>query len=297
MPSKLSEHIRQMPSRRNPPYRPAMTIDKEEAAELDEKLGDAANYDIGLLREMVTADPDNIEFRKALVSGIASAEFAGIDAFSRKVCEWQDWDVPPTLIMAMARQTWDEVRHARLATGVLESYGGKIGEYPDTLAGGAGGAAPPSTQGKGHGHGNGQPQAGGSATPQNMMQEPISMLSAVNVSLEGGALLLFKGTSELGAKIGDELMERCFDYNWADEVTHTAIGDYFVKLLAEDNPEMEKRALRVHAMSEYGRTRLDETQTEELKEFFADEMERASAALAGSGYSQATSGEQDASED
>ena len=68
MTSKLSEHIRQMPSRRDPPYRPAMTIGKEEAAELDEKLGDAANYDIGLLREMVNADPDNIEFRKALVS-------------------------------------------------------------------------------------------------------------------------------------------------------------------------------------------------------------------------------------
>ena len=295
--SKLSEHIRQMPSRRNPPYRPAMTIDKEEAGELDKKLGDAANYDIGLLREMVSADPDNMEFRKALVSGIASAEFAGIDAFSRKVCEWQDWNVPPTLIMAMARQTWDEVRHARLATGVLESYGGKIGEYPDTLAGGAGGAAPPSTQGKGHGHGNGQQKSGAAVTPQAGMQEPISMLSAVNVSLEGGALLLFKGTSELGAKIGDELMEHCFDYNWADEVTHTAIGDYFVKLLSEDNPEMEQRALRIHAMSEYGRTRLDETQTEELKEFFADEFERASAALAGSGYAQQGQGAKDASED
>ncbi len=285
MTSKLSDHIRQMPSRRNPPYRPAMTIDKEEAAELDEKLGDAANYDIGQLREMVQADPDNIEFRKALISGIASAEFAGIDAFSRKVCEWQDWDVPPSLIMAIARQTWDEVRHAKLATGIIESHGGKIGEYPDTLAGGSGGAAPPSTQGGGHGHGNGQQQTGGGgAAPQNAMQEPISMLSAVNVSLEGGALLLFKGTSELGAKIGDELMEHCFDYNWADEVTHTAIGDYFVKLLSEDNPELEKRALRIHGMSEYGRTRLDEQQTEELKEFFADEMERATAALAGGGY-------------
>ncbi|MCH7697392.1 MAG: hypothetical protein IH865_00435 [Chloroflexi bacterium] len=294
MSSKLSEHIRQMPSRRDPPYRPAMTIDKEEAAELDKKLGDAANYDIGLLREMVNADPDNIEFRKALVSGIASAEYAGIDAFSRKVCEWQDWEVPNSLIMAMARQTWDEVRHARLATGVLESYGGKIGEYPDTLAGGAAGAAPSSTQGGGHAHGNGQ-QANGGATPQAAMQEPISMLSAVNVSLEGGALLLFKGTSELGAKIGDPLMERCFDYNWADEVTHTAIGDYFVKLLAEDDPEAEKRALRIHAMSEYGRTRLDEQQTEELKEFFADEMERATAALAGGGY--AGQGAQDTSDD
>ncbi len=118
------------------------------------------------------------------------------------------------------------------------------------------------------------------------------MLSAVNVSLEGGALLLFKGTSELGAKIGDPLMELCFDYNWADEVTHTAIGDYFVKQLAEDNPEMEKRALRIHAMSEYGRTRLDEQQTEELKEFFADEMDRAKAALSGGGY--AGQGAQDA---
>ncbi len=301
MPSKLSEHIQQMPSRRNPPYRPAMTIDKEEAAELDRKLGDAANYDIGQLREMVQADPENIEFRKALVSGIASAEFAGIDAFSRKVCEWQDWDVPNSLIMAMARQTWDEVRHAQLATGIIESYGGKIGEYPDTLAGGGGGAAPPSTQGGGHGHGNGaagQQTGGGGATPQGMMQEPISMLSAVNVSLEGGALLLFKGTSELGAKIGDPLMERCFDYNWADEVTHTAIGDYFVKLLAEDNPEMEKRALRIHAMSEYGRPRLDGTQTEELKDFFAEEMERATAALAGSAPGQGHAAQaSDASED
>ncbi len=285
MPSKLSEHIQQMPSRRNPPYRPAMTIDKEEAAELDEKLGDAANYDIGLLREMVTADPDNIEFRKALVSGIASAEFAGIDAFSRKVCEWQDWDVPPSLIMAMARQTWDEVRHARLAMGIIESHGGKIGEYPDTLAGGAGGGTPPSTQGGGHAPGNGQQQGGG-ATPQNAMQEPISMLSAVNVSLEGGALALFRGTSELGARIGDKLMEHCFDYNWADEVTHTAIGDYFVKKLTVDDPAKEKSALRIHAFSEFGRRRLDEEQTVELKEFFADEMERATAALANPGYGQ-----------
>ncbi len=123
------------------------------------------------------------------------------------------------------------------------------------------------------------------------------MLSAVNVSLEGGALALFRGTSELGAKIGDELMEHCVDYNWADEVTHTAIGDYFIRLLSEDNPELEKRALRIHGMSEYGRTRLDEQQTEELKEFFADEMERAKAALAGGGYGQGQAASDDDSSD
>ena len=285
--SKLAEHIKQLPSRRNPAYRPAMTIDEEERAELAKKLGDADNYDLVQLREMVQTDPDNIEFRKALVSGIASAEYAGIDAFSRKVCEWQDWDAPWSLITAMARQTWDEVRHAQLATGILESYGGKIGEYPDTLAGGvpqnlqqgvqqaAQATQPAGAHSSAH-------QGGATAQPgAGMMSDPVASLSMVNVSLEGGALVLFKETSKLGERIGDDLLERCFDYNWADEVTHVAIGDYFVKLLSEDAPEAEQKALRAHAMFEYGRGRLNEEQTEELKEFFAEEIKRAQAALGG----------------
>jgi hypothetical protein len=280
--SRISDHIKQMPSRREPPYRPAMTIDDEERRELDKKLGDATNYDLLQLREMVRTDPDNIEFKKAMVSGIASAEYAGIDAFSRKVVEWQDWDVPWSLVMAIARQTWDEVRHAKLATGVLESYGGKIGEYPDTLAGGAGGAPPPASPGQQNGNGTAEPAAG-RIIGQGMMDDPVLTLSAVNVSLEGGALTLFKETSALGEKIGDDLLEHCFDYNWADEVTHTTIGDYFVKQLTEDNPEAERRALRAHGFSEFSRTRLNEEQSQELKEFFAEEMERAQSALGG-GY-------------
>ena len=282
--SELVEHMKSLPSRRNPPYRPAATIDDEERAELAKKLGSAENYELLQLREMVHADPDNIEFRKALVSGIASAEYAGVDAFSRKVCEWQDWDVPWSLIMAMARQTWDEVRHAQLATGVIESYGGKIGEYPDTLAGGTGGPPAGGQQGQGASplfrQGSG-PGAAGGGGGGGMMGDPVTTLSMVNVSLEGGALTLFKETSKLGERIGDELLERCFDFNWADEVTHVTIGDYFVKVLCEDDPEAEQKALRAHAMFEFARARLNEDQTQELKEFFAEEMQRAQAALGG----------------
>ena len=103
MSNALGKQIQGMASTREPAYRPAMFIDEAERAQLAEKLGSASNYDLGLLREMVAADPSNAEFRKALVSGIVSAEFAGVDAFSRKVCEWQDWSVPWELIMAMAR--------------------------------------------------------------------------------------------------------------------------------------------------------------------------------------------------
>lgn len=273
--SKLSEKLIQTPSRRNPPYRPLARISDEERAELAKKLGSAANYNNQLLREMIPAAPENIELRKAMVSSIMSAEFAGIDAFSRKVCEWQDWDVPETLILAMARQTWDEVRHAQLAKGVLESYGGVVGEYPDTLAGGQGGAAQQGARMAGQ---NGQAVAG---QGEAAMRDPIVSLSMTNVSLEGAALTLFKGTSDLGHKVGDALMERCFDFNWADEVTHVAIGDYFVKLLAEGDPEQERRALVAHARHEFMRGMLSNDQTEELKAFFAEEVERAESALAG----------------
>jgi len=269
--SSFARKVRETPSCREPAYRPAAYLSDAEKAELDTKIGDASLYqDLTTMRELVRQQPDNLELRKALVSGIASAEFAGIDAFSRKVVEWQEWPVPNTLILAIARQTWDEVRHAALAVGLIESYGGEIGEYPDTLAGGA---PPPGVSPQG------PLQERFGAQAEALMREPVVSLSMTNVSLEGQALTLFQETSAVGEQIGDDLMAHCYDYNWADEVTHTAIGDYFVKLLTQDNPAEEAKALRVHAMAEMFRARLTGEQSEELKQFFSEEMTRATAAL------------------
>jgi hypothetical protein len=265
-------------------------VDDAEREELKRKIGGVENYNGQALRELVTAAPENVEVRKAMVSSIMSAEFAGIDAFSRKVVEWQEWDVPESLLLAMARQTWDEVRHAQLSKGVLEAYGGVVGEYPDTLAGGQGGA---QAQGGQQANGAAARQANGeqagtraqaqatsqAALGEAFMRNPIASLSMTNVSLEGGALTLFKGTSELGHKIGDDLMELCYDYNWADEVTHVSIGDYFVKKLTEGDPQKERFALMAHARHEMMRGNLTAEQAEELKTFFAEEMERAEEAL------------------
>lgn len=261
---KLAEKLIDSPSRREPPYRPVMTMGEADRALLDERIGGAANYGPDTLRRLVEVAPENLELRKALVSTIMSAEFAGVDAFSRKVVEWQEWQVPNTLIMAMARQTWDEVRHAQLAIGLLESYGGTVGEYPDSLAGGSGGPAARAMQ---------EQLLGDNPA------DPLISLSTTNVSLEGAALALFQATSDLGHKIGDHLMEHCYDYNWADEVTHTAIGDYFVKQLCDADPVQEQRALRVHARHERMRGGLSDAQTEEIRQFFAEEDERGTMAL------------------
>jgi hypothetical protein len=242
-----------------------MTMGDDDRTLLEERIGSAQNYNPEMLRRLVAADPTNLELRKALVSTIMSAEFAGVDAFSRKVVEWQDWPVPDTLILAMARQTWDEVRHAQLAMGVLASYGGVVGEYPDSLAGGGGGPAARAMQ---------QQMLGDDPA------DPIISLSTTNVSLEGAALSLFQGTSHLGHQIGDALLAHCYDFNWADEVTHTAIGDYFVKQLCDGDPAQEQRALRAHARFEAVR-QLNGAQTDELRRFFAEEDARGAEALGG----------------
>lgn len=259
--SQLSHQLREQPSVREPAYRPVALADAGDRAHLEETLGGVANYNTQVLSRLVAADPANIEFRKALVSGVMSAEFAGVDAFGRKVCQWQEWPVPWTLIMAMARQTWDEVRHAQLAKGVLESYGGAVGEYPDTLAGNV-------------------PQRPTQASASDDDPgDPIISLSTINVSLEGAALNTFQGVSRLGEKIGDPLLQHCYDYNWADEVTHTAIGDYFVKQLCEGQPDKEQRALRAHARFEFARAQLSGEQVDEIRQFFDEETERATLAL------------------
>jgi uncharacterized ferritin-like protein (DUF455 family) len=228
----------------------------EERRRIAENLGDETMYNVDLLRQAIREAPEKAEFRKALVHAVASIEFAAIDSFSRKVCEWQDWDVPPSLIMALARQTWDEVRHAHLGKELVEHYGGRIGDYPDTLGG--------------------LDQA-----QQQFLRDPVVSLSATNVSLEGAGLNLFSGMKQLAAQVGDRLMEHCFDYNWADEVTHVLIGDYFVRQLCAGKPEEEEKALRAHALSEASRGNLTEEQRREIERLFGDEMQRGAAALSG----------------
>ena len=275
---KLGQYLDEHGPRRDPAYRPYATIDEDEREAIAKKLGDADNYVSDSLQRMILADPDNLEYKRALTSSIVSAEYAGIDAFGGNVARWEDDDLPDYLLMAMVRQTWDEVRHSRLGTELLENeYGGKLGEYPDTLAGGRG---------------------GGAGARSKAMQErqrafggPVRSLSAVNVGVEGRALLLFSGVSKLGARIGDRAMEQAYDYNWADEVLHVAIGDYFVKKIAEREPEQEKVALVAHAVTEAAPLQQQGQQRaqrrggagvlEEVVEFLKEEMDAGESVLAG----------------
>ena len=270
---KLSEYLNEHRSRRDPPYRPLAVIDDAEREWLDEKIGGVANYGSNALQRMVLADPDNKEYKRALTSSIVSAEYAGIDAFGSRVAHYEDEDIPEYLLMAMVRQTWDEVRHARLGTELLElEYDGTLGEYPDTLAGSANARRDDLTEEQ-------------RSIMQRANMDPVSGLSRTNVGVEGRALLLFSGVSRLGAKIGDRAMEQAYDYNWADEVLHVAIGDYFLKKIAEQRPETEATALKVQTQTELNRAEGQRSGGEdvinEVKAFLEEEADVAASVLAG----------------
>jgi hypothetical protein len=204
-------------SKREPPYHDVLQLTDEERQQLAEKLGGAQNYNTVILREMARKDR---RFLAPLIMGILSAEFRGIDFFGRFVVESEEYNVPWHMTLAFARQTFDEARHTHLNWKLLEHLGSYIGEYPDIILG---------------------PSRNDDSIPPEEL-DPAILIARINVALEGFALTSFEEIRELAEKIGEELVEHCHDYNMADEVTHVAIGDYWLDRLSEDQPWRKNRA-------------------------------------------------------
>jgi uncharacterized ferritin-like protein (DUF455 family) len=149
---------------------------------------------------------------------ILSAEFRGIDFFGRFVVETQEDNVPWHMTLGFARQTFDESRHTNLNMQLLDHLGSYVGEYPDIILG---------------------PQRD-DIPPEEL--DPAILMARINVSLEGFALTTFEETRALAEELGEDLVEHCHDYNMADEVTHVALGDYWLDKLTQAQPWRKDRA-------------------------------------------------------
>jgi uncharacterized ferritin-like protein (DUF455 family) len=157
-------------------------------------------------------------FLAPLIMAILSAEFRGIDFFGRFTVESEEYNVPWHMTLAFARQTFDESRHTMLNMQLLEHLGSYLGEYPDIIIG---------------------PQR--DDIPAEEL-DPAILLARVNVALEGFALTTFEEIRKLAQDIGEEMVEHCHDYNMADEVTHVALGDYWLEKLSQQQPWRKDRA-------------------------------------------------------
>jgi uncharacterized ferritin-like protein (DUF455 family) len=217
MTTALRERLPVGTAKREPPYRSFMELSEEEQREMASKLGGAQNYNPTVLREMARKDR---RFLAPLIMSILSAEFRGIDFFGRFTVETQAHNVPWHMTLAFARQTYDESRHTQLNMQLLESLGSTLGEYPDIILGPQNDDIPPEEL------------------------DPAILLARINVSLEGFALTTFEQIRELAQDLGEDLIEHCHDYNMADEVTHVALGDYWLEKLSEEQPWRRDRSRR-----------------------------------------------------
>src|SRR4029453_14667555 len=214
MTRALKERVESSAAKREPPYRSTMELTPEQQKALAEKLGGIQNYNPVVLREMARKDR---RFFAPLIMAILSAEFRGIDFFGRFVVETED-EGPWHMTMGFARQTFDESRHTLLNIKHWEALGSELGEYPDIILG---------------------PQRD-DVPPEEL--DPAVLLARVNVALEGFALTTFEEIRALAEQAGEEVVAHCHHNNMADEVTHVALGDYWLEKLSEEQPWRKERA-------------------------------------------------------
>jgi len=152
------------------------------------------------------AMPYEDDFLRARLHGICVGEFQAMEAAGRTLFDFPD--APWEFQLDMARQVWDESRHAEIYMKLLEYVGSYLGEFPET-------------------------EVLWSCT---QVDDPACRIAGINRGLEGLACDVFEQLIRLAQKMGDPVIERAVDYVLADEITHVRMGSKWMRKLTEGDP-------------------------------------------------------------
>src|SRR6266446_9194514 len=169
-----------------------------------------ARIDQGL--PAASALPGEEDFLKFRLHGIAAGEMQAMEAAGRTLFDFPD--APWEFQLDMARQVWDESRHAEIFAKLLEYVGSYIGEFPES-------------------------EILWSCT---QVDDPACRVAGINRGLEGLACDVFEQIIRMGQKMGDPIIERAVDYVLADEITHVRMGSKWMRKLCEGDPDRLARA-------------------------------------------------------
>jgi len=158
------------------------------------------------------AMPYEDDFLKGRLHGICAGEFQAMEAAGRSLFDFPD--APWEFQLDMARQVWDESRHAEIYMKLLEYVGSYLGEFPES-------------------------EVLWSCT---QVDDPACRVAGINRGLEGLACDVFEQIIRLAQKMGDPVIERAVDYVLADEITHVRMGSQWMRKLTEGDPARLKKA-------------------------------------------------------
>src|SRR6267154_5528839 len=158
------------------------------------------------------AMPYEDDFLKSRMHGICGGEFQAMEAAGRTLYDFPD--APWEFQLDMARQVWDESRHAEIYMKLLEYVGSYYGEYVETEI----------------------------LWRCTQAMDPAARVAGINRGLEGLACDVFDQLIRIAQRNGDEVIERAVDYVLADEITHVRMGSKWMRKLTEGDPERLAKA-------------------------------------------------------
>lgn len=160
--------------------------------------------------------------RKSLHSIAINVEVCAAEICGQMILEYTD-DMPWQFTVDMARQVFDEVRHAEIQLGRMAELGGHLGDYDINIDIWR------------------KFRVGNNALEQLMIQHRLGEGLGLDASYE---------LADKFSKEGEGRTARLFDYVTADEVNHVTYGNRWIRAILEDDDE------RVMALEEDIRARL-----------------------------------------
>ncbi len=149
-----------------------------------------------------------------LLHDLLNSEFITVERTGRILAEFPD--LPWAMRIDMARQSWDEARHAEIIQRRLEELGGSVGMYPVNFWGWEMDVNRP---------------------------DPLERLALSNMTFERESSKHVRDWIAKAKNSGDTESVRVLEYILADEVTHVQYGLHWVDELTKHDPERRKRVL------------------------------------------------------
>lgn len=149
----------------------------------------------------------SLEHRREMLHGNVNEEIQSLEIAAQSLVDFPD--APWEIRMQLARQGWDEVRHARLFLRRLLDLGGYKGEFPIIN------------------------QEWGVVC---MFDSLAGRLAVQNRLFEGGSLDVLKESVGMWREWGDPLTAEVLDAVVADEVHHVRFANDWLARLKEEDP-------------------------------------------------------------
>ena len=170
--------------------------------------------------DMMKFSEGSIEHRREMLHGDVNEEIQSLEIAAQSLVDFPD--APWEIRLYLARQCWDETRHARLFLRRLLELNGRKGEFPVIN------------------------QEWGVVC---MFDSLAGRLAVQNRLFEGGSLDVFKESVSMWQKWGDPVTASIMDTVIADEVEHVRFANAWLERLKTEDPGSLLKALAaMHAV-------------------------------------------------